>query len=62
MIKSLQAYFKFRGWKVSSNKPSDNTAVGKFSYEVWDNALSPKINELDAVQWVLKIKKEINQK
>lgn len=62
MIKSLQSYFKFRGWKTSANKPSDNTATGKLSHEVWDNMLSPSVSYLDAVQELLKMKEEINQK
>lgn len=62
MIKSLQSYFKFRGWKTSANKPSDNTATGKLCHEIWDNILAPNVSELDAVQEILKIKKQINQK
>ncbi len=35
MIKTLEAYFKFRGWKTGNNKPSTKTAIGKFGDEVW---------------------------
>lgn len=60
MIKTIQGYFKSRGWKRTENMPSTETAQGKFCHEVWNNALSPKIPPSEAMQWLLKQKEEIN--
>jgi hypothetical protein len=59
MIKSLQSYFKFRHWKSGNNKPSQNTAIGKFAYEVWNNALTSKINDVQAIKWLMEKRQEI---
>jgi len=42
MIKTLEAYFKFREWKTGNNKPSTKTAIGKFGDEVWKGAFFGK--------------------
>jgi hypothetical protein len=61
MIKSLQAYFKYRGWKVGNNKPSTETAIGKFANEVWSNALTIE-SDVEAIKWLMERRTEIKKK
>jgi len=61
MIKTLEAYFKFRGWKTGNNKPSTKTAIGKFGDEVWKGAFLEK-DDVKAIQWLLSKRQQIKQK
>ncbi len=61
MIKSLATYFKFRGWKASHNKPSTNTAIGKFGDEVWKCAFLEK-DDVKAIQWLMEKRQQLKQK
>ena len=61
MIKTLQKYFVYKGWKNSLNAPLKATALGKFAYDVWDNCLSPKVSMEKAIEWLAITKEKINK-
>jgi hypothetical protein len=61
MIKTLEAYFKFREWKTGNNKPSTKTAIGKFSDEVWNGAFLEK-DDVKAIQWLIDKRQQLKQK
>lgn len=59
--KSIESYYKMRGWKVGHNKPSFTTANGKLAYEVWNNVLAVEC-DIEAIKYLMAMRQEIKNK
>ncbi len=59
--KSIESYYKMRGWKVGHNKTSIKTASGKLSHEAWNNMLSVEC-DIEAIKYLMAMRQEIKNK